>query len=310
MLENNNFPKVSVIIPTYNRPNLIKRTIKSVLNQTYQNFEIIVVDDSPNDETEKVVKSFNDKRIKYFKIEECKEGSAAARKKNFGVKHSNPNSQYIAFLDDDDEWLPQFLKVTITELENDTNLFGVIPWGISKLADGTELKKRALKPEDFKVWKHGVGNGWVLKKEIFEKMNIWYDERDIFEDLDFGIKLKDYKLKIIPQKLWVYYVLPSTRGVSSSTKFERQANNIDYFFQKHYSTYAQAGKEALGFLYYFTGKIYCQATKFEKGRKHLKKAFQINPSFEYLLYYLISLLFPEIFLSYRLQIWKHKIFQK
>ena len=56
-------PKVSVIIPTYNRANIIGKAIKSVLNQTYQNFEIVVIDDSPNDKTEKVVKSFNDKRI-------------------------------------------------------------------------------------------------------------------------------------------------------------------------------------------------------------------------------------------------------
>jgi len=58
-----NLPKASIIIPTYNRPHLIIRAIKSVLNQTYQNFEIVVIDDSPNDKTEKVVKSFNDKRI-------------------------------------------------------------------------------------------------------------------------------------------------------------------------------------------------------------------------------------------------------
>jgi len=301
-------PKVSVIIPTYNRPQLILKAIKSVLNQTYQNFEIVVVDDSLNDETQKVIENLRNIKIKYTKIEEIKKGSAAARKKNTGVKNASSDSKYIAFLDDDDEYLPNFLEETVKKLEKEDGLAGVIPRGVRRLADGTKLK--TVNPSDYRFWRGGVGNGFVLRKEIFFKENIWYDEKDIFEDLDFGIRLKDYRIEIMPQILWISNVLPLAKGTSSSTKFERQADNIKYFFKKHYLTYEKAGKEALGFLYYSTGKIYCQAGRIKEGREHFKKALKINPNLEYFIYYLASLFIPKIFQSYQLQFLKHKLLRR
>jgi len=300
-------PKVSVIIPTYNRPQLILKAIKSVLNQTYQNFEIIVVDDGPNDETKKAIENLKESKIKYIKIAENPEIiSAAARKRNIGVKNSSSDSKYIAFLDDDDEWLPRFLEETVNELEQKPDLVGVIPYPQRKLEDGTEIKTNYS--PIYRFWKQGIGNCWVLRREIFGKEDIWYDEKEIFEDMDFGIRvLKNRKVGIIQKILWIYYVLPLAGGGSSCTKFERQANGVDYFFKKHYLTYEKAGKEALGFLYYSTGKIYCQAGRFKEGRNHFKKALKINPNFEYFIYYLASLLFPRVFQSYKLQFLKHKL---
>jgi len=83
MIEEKNNPKVSVIIPTYNRAHLIGRAIQSVLNQTYQAFEIIVVDDGSMDNTEEVVKRLNDSRIKYIKHKFNRGGNAA---RNTGIK--------------------------------------------------------------------------------------------------------------------------------------------------------------------------------------------------------------------------------
>jgi len=91
---------VSVIIPTYNRAHLVGRAIRSVLNQTYQDFEIIVVDDCSTDNTEEIVKGFNDHRIRYMRHDRNRGGSAA---RNTGIKASQ--GKYIAFLDSDDEWL-------------------------------------------------------------------------------------------------------------------------------------------------------------------------------------------------------------
>lgn len=83
MVKTKDDPTVSIIIPTYNRARLIGRSIKSVLNQTYQDFEIIVVDDGSTDNTEEVVSSFNDERIRHIRHGENK-GEAAAR--NTGIK--------------------------------------------------------------------------------------------------------------------------------------------------------------------------------------------------------------------------------
>ncbi len=113
-------PTVSVIIPTYNRANLVSRAIKSVLNQTYQDFEIIVVDDCSEDNTEEIVKSFNDSRIRYIKHKKNKGGSAA---RNTGIKRAR--GKYIAFLDDDDEWLPSKLEKQIMLFEKLSKHYGV-----------------------------------------------------------------------------------------------------------------------------------------------------------------------------------------
>ena len=97
-------PVVSVVIPTFNRGHIIKDTIKSVLNQTYQNFEIIIVDDASTDNTEDVIKDI-DSRIKYIKLERNSKGT---KPRNVGIKLSR--GDFIAFLDSDDEWLPEKLE--------------------------------------------------------------------------------------------------------------------------------------------------------------------------------------------------------
>ena len=89
--------KVSIIIPTYNRANIITKSIESVLNQTYENLELIIVDDGSSDNTEEVVKSINDRRIRYYKMKK-NGGTAVAR--NFGI--SKAKCKYIFFQDSDD----------------------------------------------------------------------------------------------------------------------------------------------------------------------------------------------------------------
>lgn len=97
-------PFFSVIIPLYNKEKFIKNTLESVLNQTFEDFELLIVNDGSTDSSEAVVQSFSDKRIHYF--HKTNEGVSAAR--NFGIERSN--SQYIAFIDADDRWHPDFLE--------------------------------------------------------------------------------------------------------------------------------------------------------------------------------------------------------
>lgn len=89
---------VSVIIPTYNRAHLIKRSIMSVLNQSYSDLELIIVDDGSTDNTETVIKTIEDKRVIYIK--QTNQGACAAR--NNGIAHAR--GEFIAFQDSDDVW--------------------------------------------------------------------------------------------------------------------------------------------------------------------------------------------------------------
>ncbi|MGM0568516.1 MAG: glycosyltransferase family 2 protein, partial [Elusimicrobiota bacterium] len=110
-------PKYSVIIPVYNRPELIREAAESVLHQTYRNFELIIIDDGSTDSTPEAVKSFRDPRIKYIRQKNA--GPAAAR--NRGVRISS--GKYIAFLDSDDRWLKYKLSETDKAIEENPDYY-------------------------------------------------------------------------------------------------------------------------------------------------------------------------------------------
>ena len=84
----NGTPFVSIVIPTYNRARFLGRSVRSVLNQTYKNFEVIVVDDASTDDTAEIIKTFKDDRIRYIR-HDANAGGAAAR--NTGIKASRGN---------------------------------------------------------------------------------------------------------------------------------------------------------------------------------------------------------------------------
>ena len=99
-----NKPLVSVIVPTHNRGNFIRDTIESVLSQTYQNWELIIIDDGSTDNTQDIVKNFSSKKIKYIHLNHV--GRSSAR--NHGLKLSK--GEFIAYLDSDDVFLPTKLE--------------------------------------------------------------------------------------------------------------------------------------------------------------------------------------------------------
>ena len=112
LMENYRNTLVTVCITTYNRENLLPKTVKSVLNQTYNNLQVIIVDDHSKDGTEKLVKNIllkHDNRIQYLKHDQNL-GLAAAR--NSGIR--NAKGKYFTFVDDDDRWEPNFVEEFVT----------------------------------------------------------------------------------------------------------------------------------------------------------------------------------------------------
>lgn len=103
---NLNSPFFSVVIPVYNKEKYVSRSIQSVINQTFDNFEIIIVNDASNDNSMDVVRSFDDPRIRVFNRDTPGPGGYAAR--NLGITHSR--GIWIAFLDADDKWDPDHLE--------------------------------------------------------------------------------------------------------------------------------------------------------------------------------------------------------
>ncbi|MFX1502247.1 MAG: glycosyltransferase family 2 protein, partial [Promethearchaeota archaeon] len=190
---------VSIIIPTYNRGNVIRETITSVLNQTYQNFQIFIIDDGSNDETTNIVQSFNDKRIKY--IFQTHSG-LPAKGRNTGLKKIK--GEYVAFLDSDDIWFPRKLEIQINLFEKNPNILLIATNGVlfpTKLNMKVIPLKKNIKIS-FKqlLEKNIIINSSVLfKKEVIsmvglldENINLKYGE-----DFDYWLRILRFKDKSI-----------------------------------------------------------------------------------------------------------------
>jgi glycosyltransferase involved in cell wall biosynthesis len=108
---------VSCIIPTYNRAHIVGRAIQSVLNQTYKNIEVIVVDDGSQDNTQEVVLSIKDERVRYIRLHR-NFGAAFAR--NIGI--ANARGEFVAFLDSDDYFLPEKIEKQIELMLKDESI--------------------------------------------------------------------------------------------------------------------------------------------------------------------------------------------
>lgn len=130
---------ISVVIPTYNRSTVLQRAVESILEQTYQNFEVLIVDDGSTDETESVVGAFTDDRIQYIRFSE-NQGANAAR--NAGVEAAN--GEYIAFLDVDDEWKSTKLERQIEAFEQASETVGMVYTGIVRKDSNSNVISRSL----------------------------------------------------------------------------------------------------------------------------------------------------------------------
>jgi glycosyltransferase involved in cell wall biosynthesis len=192
---------VSVIIPTYNRADTLSRAIESVLNQTYSNLELIIVDDGSSDNaTELLSKEKNkDKRIKYIRFSENK-GVAAAR--NAGIKESR--GDYIAFLDSDDQWLPDKLKLSLEVFKNNSDLnIGLVYTNGWKFENGQkssvfktpklsgnvygnkQRKKNIFPTKVVSPWP----SFWMLPKDVVSKVGFFDEAMRNWEDVDFFVRV-------------------------------------------------------------------------------------------------------------------------
>lgn len=192
--QNSEEPLVSVIIPVYNREDYIGEAIESVLNQTYKNFELIIVNDGSTDNTENIVKGYaeKDKRIKYFYQEN--QGAYSARNK--GIEESN--GEFISFLDSDDKYFPYALEKMVylfqTLPENVKLIYGNF---INEIEGQKEkIYREIVEPAPKPVLFHQflIGNPILpttsmVRKDVFEEIGLFDDKYSMAEDYDFWTKL-------------------------------------------------------------------------------------------------------------------------
>jgi glycosyltransferase involved in cell wall biosynthesis len=165
----------SIIIPTYNRGALIERAIRSVLNQTFEHYEIVIIDDGSTDNTCEIVKSFDDKRINYF-FQNNAERSAA---RNNGI--SKAKGEWICFLDSDDEYLPNHL-IDLNNKISTINTPTLVLTG-NLIVSTKETKKHPLIQTDNKIVLKEIRTKFIL-------MNSVCVHKSILENNKFDIRFR------------------------------------------------------------------------------------------------------------------------
>jgi len=196
-------PKVTVVIPTYNRPDLVPKAIQSVLDQTFQDFEIVVVDDGQKKSAKEAVEAFEDDRIRYFKHTEQKGCSGA---KNTGIRAAG--GQYIAFLDDDDEYLKNKLSLQVDRLNGVGENVGFSFTGtINVYDDHNHTKSTADGVADYhelalRNFSAMIASTLMFKKEIFNAVGYLDETFPTHTDIEFLIRVtKKFKGVGIDQPL-------------------------------------------------------------------------------------------------------------
>ncbi len=198
--------KVSIIIPTYNRANLLKQAIQSVLDQSFSDFELLILDDASTDNTEEIVKSFIDVRIRYTRH---LSNIGITKNRNYGLSKSI--GEYIAMLDSDDLWISNNkLKKQVEFLDSNID-FGIV---------GTYSKILGQNNKPFLI---GKDDAWMrrlflIKNQIFQSSVLFrknavnelgfYDEAlPIWEDYELWLRIgTKYKFANIPEFLTGYRI--------------------------------------------------------------------------------------------------------
>lgn len=242
------YMKVSVVIPVYNRERTIKRCIDSVINQNYEAFEIIVVDDGSTDNTLRIIEEEYVRIVRVIK--QNHKGAQAAR--NAGIRAAK--GEYIAFLDSDDEWMPDKLKIQVEALKEDVNAvvcgngFVQTDWegGVPKVYDIGKQKNRTragkrrilrLQGKNGNVYKHILCSSFCMfqalltsRKNLIE-IGLLDEKVPSYQEWDTAIRLaKGHEFVFINKPLFVYHLHD---GDTISKSMKKSIDGLEYIYEKH-----------------------------------------------------------------------------
>ena len=217
---NLDLPLISVIIPAYNAENFIAKTLLSVLSQTYQNIEILVVNDGSTDTTAEIVKSSAEKDNRVILLQQSNAGVATAR--NLAIEKSR--GEYIAPIDADDIWYPQNLEKQLECLIKSEPSVGVVySWSLDINESGLltgGFYNSTIQGEVYKalVYKYFMGNASssLIRRICFERVGgyncqLKAQNAQGCEDLELFLRIAEhYQFKVVPEFLVGYRQIPSS----------------------------------------------------------------------------------------------------
>jgi len=278
-------PKISVIIPTHNRPELLKEAISSVLAQTYRDFEIIVIDDGLAQRADRVIDDFNDPKIKYIKHEKSKGGAAA---RNTGIKNST--GEFIAFLDDDDKWLTKKLEIQMGEFENTPPDVGFSFTAVKNIKDKDEFITQVPEGVDnyfnlaIEWFKGFLTVTLIIKRKVLDYVGYFDEEFPSHQESELMIRVsKKYKGLGINKPLTVVNMKKSHDQVGGN--LEKRIAGREMILKKHIEEFKRYPRAMAGH-YFGLGLLYRDNGQYKNARRAFMRAIKANFMFRYIFHFL------------------------
>ena len=271
-------PLVSVVLPTYNRSSTLGRAIDSVLDQTFANFELIIVDDGSTDDTTDVLDAYTDPRIRIIKHKNSKGGSAA---RNTGISESR--GKHIAFIDSDDKWIESKLERQLKQIESCTNISAVYTGYYKNHSGYRELGH---------IPKHG-GNIFeaqlardrvnptstvLVKSECFDAVGKFDESLDARQDYEMWLRIsKEFNFGYIKDPLVIMYEGENRITNNIDDRIQSTLDIIDKYSMSINNLSESEKRDALATQYFSLGR-YCQKQRdFTKARLFLTKSLKNCP---------------------------------
>ena len=264
-------PLVSVVIPTFNRADVLSRAINSVLSQTYDNWEIIIIDNNSSDDTKLLMKSFDNHKIKFFTINN---NGLISLSRNLGIKNSN--GKYVAFLDSDDWWCSNKLKKSVNVLEKGVDVTYHDLFLVTKLSQFfffRRVRSKKLPPPVFiNLLEKGCvlpHSSVVIRKKVLKELGGLPEDVEIDNWGDYLGWLKISKItnkfKKIPGVYGYYWsgggnFTTPERTIAAIGKFERILENENLICNN---------ETLLGWLNYTKGRLFFKLKAYDKSRFYL-----------------------------------------
>lgn len=273
MSQNN--PQVSIIIPTYNRSTFLRRAITSILNQTFSDFELIIVDDCSIDDTEQVVADMNDGRIRYMKLES---NIGAPRARNIGIKSAR--SRYIAFLDSDDEYLNNKLQIQVHELDKSSPDVGIVYCGYT-IHYEPDVIYGLVSPVykgnlfDILLKRNCIGSPTpLIKRECFDACGLFDESLPSCQDWDMWLRIsKKYEFDFVNKPL----AKTHNHGNQISTNIDSKILSREKLLEK-YKSYIIKKPETASYLYQRLGFLHLLKQNSGRGKKYYLKSIAADPA--------------------------------
>lgn len=295
---------VSVIIPTYNCDKYISEALDSVLQQTYSDYEIIVIDDGSTDTTKEIINTKYQQAVRYYYVKNS--GVSAAR--NFGI--SMAQGELIAFLDADDIWMPEKLEKQTALFNESTNLGmtftenyffneqGITTYKANKrerLMHGDIVRNIFLKS-------YVVTSTVMVRKNVFDTVGPFEEGLTVAEDDNMWMRIgMRYGVELLDEPILMYRITEGSLSRTSQNIFDGVKKNIEIIKNKYPDLYSRLGTSAIrrkySHLFFSEGYNYILQGKQKEARSNFIRSYFNYPYELKSLLYAISTYLPHMIIE-------------